>query len=197
MTEARRRAGRYCRDVSRRILIHLNGAPGVGKLTIAQPLAHRMGARLLDNHATHDVAFALTEFRTPAFYDTVRAVRAIAYDRVRQLPASKPVILTDAFFLDSPWNRESWQAMLDLARSSEARLFTVALACDPDEHRRRIIGGDRGARGKMRDAAYVERASRRALIEREGDDSLRLDISRLAADAAADVIAAWVSRRLS
>lgn len=179
------------------ILIHLNGAPGVGKLTIALALAQRLGARLLDNHATHDVAFALTEFRSPAFYDTVRAVRAIAYDRVRALPPTTPVILTDAFFDDSAWGREGWTAVLELARTGTARLFTVALHCAPDEHRRRIMGQDRAAKGKLRDAAYVDGASRRSLIERAGDDSLRLDVTHLAADDAAAEIAAWLSTRVS
>jgi predicted kinase len=179
------------------ILIHLNGAPGVGKLTIARSLAERGGARLLDNHATHNVAFALTEFRSPEFYDTVRAVRAVAYDRARQLPATIPVILTDAFFDDSAWGRESWAAMLDLAAARAARLFTIALMCEPQEHRRRIIGEDRAAKGKVRDIAYVDTASERRLLERPGDDSLRLDITHLAADAAASRIATWMTSRLT
>ncbi len=177
------------------ILIHLNGAPGVGKLTIARFLAQRLGARLLDNHATHDIAFALTEFRSAEFYDTVRAVRAIAYERVRLLPAPMPVILTDAFFEDSAWGQEGWTAMLDLATSRAARLFITALTCEPQEHRRRIMGEDRVAKGKVRDVDYVETASRRRIIERAGNDSLRLDVTRLAADEAATAIAAWISGR--
>jgi hypothetical protein len=181
----------------RPILVHLNGAPGVGKLTIGRSLAERLDARLLDNHATHDVAFALTEFRSAAFYETVRAVRAIAYDRIRQLPATTPVILTDAFFDDSAWGQESWAAVLDLATSRVARLFTVALICEPQEHARRIMGEDRAAKGKIRDIAYAETASRRRLIERSGDDSQRLDVTRLAADAAASAISDWISTRLT
>ena len=55
-------------------LIHLNGPPGVGKLTIGRCLAPLIEARLLDNHAIYDVAFAITEFRSPEFYATVRDV---------------------------------------------------------------------------------------------------------------------------
>ena len=48
------------------MMIHLNGYPGVGKLTVGRLLAQRLGGRLLDNHAMYDVAFALAEFRSPA-----------------------------------------------------------------------------------------------------------------------------------
>jgi hypothetical protein len=64
------------------MIIHMNGYPGVGKLTIGRELCRILNGRLLDNHSVYNVAFALTEFRSDAFYETVRAVRAIAYDRI-------------------------------------------------------------------------------------------------------------------
>ncbi|MBN9087803.1 MAG: hypothetical protein J0J01_12910 [Reyranella sp.] len=79
------------------MIVHINSYPGVGKLTIGRALAELIGARLLDNHSVFNVAFALTEFRSPAFYDTVRAVREIAYQRILELPAGVPVVLTNWF----------------------------------------------------------------------------------------------------
>ena len=46
------------------MIIHINGFPGVGKLTIAKILAEKLGARLLDNHSIYNVALALTEFKS-------------------------------------------------------------------------------------------------------------------------------------
>lgn len=57
------------------MLIVLNGYRDVGKLTIGQALAPMIGARLLDIHSVYNVAFALTEFRSEAFYDIIRAVQ--------------------------------------------------------------------------------------------------------------------------
>ena len=57
------------------MLVHINSYPGVGKLTIGRILAEQIAGKLLDNHSIYNIAFALTEFRTPEFYDTVRAVR--------------------------------------------------------------------------------------------------------------------------
>jgi hypothetical protein len=51
-------------------------------------------------------------------------------------------------------------------------------------------------KGKIRDVAFVDTAFRRGLIERTGDDdSLRLDITRLAASDAAAAVASWLARR--
>jgi hypothetical protein len=77
------------------MLIHLNGWPGVGKLTVGRLLQASIGGHLLDNHSIYNVAFSLTEFRSPAFYATVRAVREVAFARVAQLPGQIPVIMTN------------------------------------------------------------------------------------------------------
>jgi hypothetical protein len=67
------------------LIIHINSYPGVGKLTIGRHLAELLNGKLYDNHSIYNVAFAVTEFRTPTFYETVRAVRDIAYARLREL----------------------------------------------------------------------------------------------------------------
>jgi cytidylate kinase len=68
------------------MILHINGWPGVGKLTIGKIIAKKLKGRLLDNHAIYNVAFRLTEFRSAAFYDTVRAVRDIASSVSRKFP---------------------------------------------------------------------------------------------------------------
>lgn len=174
-------------------IIHLNGAPGVGKLTIGRLLAARLQARLLDNHAIHDVAFALTEFRSPEFYETVRAVRTVAYDRIVRLPSAVAVVLTDAFFEDSAWGGESWNEVLSLAERRDTTLFAVCLTCNPDEHRRRITSAERAAKGKVLDPAYVDRCVGRKLVQLEGSEHLSLDVTRLTPEVAASHIASWVA----
>ena len=85
------------------MIVHINSYPGVGKLTIGRALADLTGGKLLDNHTVFNVAFALTQFKSPAFYDTVRAVREIAYQRILDLPDGVPVILTNWYSQDSAW----------------------------------------------------------------------------------------------
>ena len=78
------------------MLIFLNGFPGTGKLTIGQALMDRLGGRLLDVHTQMNIAYALTEFKSEAFYDTVRAIWKITDGLIADLPADTPLILTDA-----------------------------------------------------------------------------------------------------
>lgn len=84
------------------MIIHLNGYPGVGKLTVGRILARRLGGRLLDNHAIYDVAFALAEFRSPAWDRLARGVRDVAFQGVEALSPQVPVITTNACS-DSDW----------------------------------------------------------------------------------------------
>ena len=174
-------------------LIHLNGPPGVGKLTIGRHLAPMIGARLLDNHSVYGVAFALTEFRSPEFYETVRAVRNLAYARILSLPPSVSVIFTGADFEDSDWGQESWNEVLALATRRGGILLAVHLSCDPAEHRRRIVTEGRIARGKLSDPTGVEDLSRRRLAGQGAAQTLNLDITQQSADRVAGRIVDWLS----
>src|SRR5689334_8655837 len=111
------------------MIIHINGYPGVGKLTVARTLAERIGAKLLDNHSIYNIALALTAFKSDAYYETLRATREIAYRRVLEIPNSIPVVLTNAHFVDSAWGNESWDAVIDLTRNRGSRLYVVILTC--------------------------------------------------------------------
>ena len=94
------------------MIVHLNSYPGVGKLTIGTLLMGKIDGKLLDNHSIYNVAFALTEFKSAAFYETVRAVRQIAYARVLSIPVEVPVIITNAHAQGSKWGNECWDCLL-------------------------------------------------------------------------------------
>ena len=137
------------------MIIHINSYPGVGKLTIGRALAELIGGKLLDNHSVFNVAFALTEFRSPAFYDTVRAVREIAYQRILELPPSVPLVLTNWFSQGSAWGEENWDRAITLAKERGCPLNVVLLACSPDENERRIVAAGRTAKRKPQDVEMV------------------------------------------
>lgn len=173
------------------MIIHINGYPGVGKLTVGKILSAQLGGRLLDNHAMYDVAFALAEFRSPAWDELARGVRDIAFRGIEAISPSIPIITTNACS-DSDWGREMWASMLAMAGRRGSPFLVVSLACSPEENRRRVQSGDR-VRGKMSDPIALEAYRRRwRLLEDGGDALLRLDSTSLSPDVTAQSIATWV-----
>jgi hypothetical protein len=176
------------------MIIFLNGWPGVGKLTVARHVVAATGGRLLDAHTIYNVAFYLTEFRTPVFYETVRKVRDIAFNRVVELPPRTPVVMTNAFAVDSDWAKENWEAVRALADRRGSKLFFIELDCSQAENERRIQFEDRGLLGKPRDPSLIanKRQSRSLLRPADADHLLCLDNTSLLPQACASEIVAWI-----
>ena len=180
------------------MIVHINSYPGVGKLTIGRALADLIGGKLLDNHSVFNVAFALTEFRSPAFYDTVRAVREIAYQRILDLPRAVPVVLTNWYSQGSAWGEENWDRAIALAKQRHCPLNVVILTCLPEENARRIGAPERSGKRKPQDPEMVsDNRNGRPLLDRGGDRLLRLDVTHLSASEAAQEIARWLSGPVS
>jgi hypothetical protein len=138
----------------------------------------------LDNHSIYNVAFAVT----------VRAVRDIAYGRLLELPGTTPVVLTSWYSQDSTWGVENWDEVIALARRRVCPLFVVILTCSPEENTRRIQNEDRVWKRKPQDPELVgANKAGRPLLDYGGDALLRLDITSLPAETAAESIAQWVS----
>lgn len=178
-------------------LIHLNSYPGVGKLTIARLLAGRFGAKLLDNHSIYNVAFALTEVKSDAYYGAVRAVRDVAYDLVRTLPPEVPVILTNAHAADSAWGNACWDEAIALARETGRAHAVILLDCSRAENARRIQSEGRDAQRKPRQPTLFRQApTDRPLIARGADCLFQIDVTALSAAEAAAAMGDWLETTL-
>lgn len=175
------------------MLIFLNGFPGTGKLTIGQALMDKLGGRLLDVHTQMNLAFALTEFKSDAFYDTVRAVWDVADKQIAALPDDTPLIVTDALREGSDWSQEAWDRIKRLAET-RGPLYVVHVHCDPDENARRIGSAGREAMRKSRKRALALQYHEdgRILIGKDAERVLELDTTELTAEECAEAIADWV-----
>lgn len=178
------------------MILVLNGYPGTGKQTIGQALAPLMGAKLLDIHTVYNLAFALTEFKSPEFMATTEKVEAIAYDLIRNLPADVPVILTTVLSQTNGRCREEWDRMAALGRERPPFL-AVHIQCDREENLRRIAGESRVGARKPRDPSYVHRNHDRAapLMGADADGFLTLDTTELTVEESAQTIADWAMVR--
>ncbi len=176
------------------MLIHINSYPGVGKLTIALELQRLIGGKVLDNHSVYNVALALCELKSPEYYETLRAVRRIAYDRIAAIPANIPVVLTNAHAEQSKWGQEARQSLHDLADARGTPLLSVILTCDPDEHARRIQSVDRRLARKPTDPDLFQgNRDGVPLLDCHNPSAFTLDVTALTAGEAAQAISSWLS----
>ncbi|ABD54048.1 AAA family ATPase [Jannaschia sp. CCS1] len=177
------------------MIIVLNGYPGVGKLTIGRDLARLLGGRLLDIHSVYNVAFALTEFKSPEFRATVEKVEAIAHDLIHALPDGEPVVLTTVIAGDSAWGQAEWQRIIALG---EARppFAVVHVTCDLEENIARIEDAGRDHKRKPRDRSYAERnqAQAKPLAGLDADNLLVFDTTGMPPTDAAKAIKGWIDR---
>ena len=177
------------------MIIVLNGYPGVGKLTIGQELIAKISGRLLDIHSVYNIAFALTEFKSAQFMETIEKIETIAHDLILALPAEVAVVLTTVLAGSSAWGDAEWQRIVRLGHE-RGPLLVVHLHCDLDENIRRIEATGRGAKRKPRDADMARRNHARGETLAGTDEAnlLRLDVTNLSPAEAADEIAAWAHK---
>lgn len=177
-------------------IVHINGHPGVGKLTVAELLKERLGARLLDNHSVYNIALALTEFKSNIYFETLRAVREIVYARILELPDDVPVILTNAHFQGSEWGEQSWDRAIALAGERGVPHLTVVLSCSMQEIEHRIQGESRRAKRKPRSLDIFRPGSgSRPCIDR-GDHVMHLDTTELKAEETAERVTEWIDKMI-
>jgi len=174
------------------MIIVLNGYPGVGKLTIGRELANIVQGRLLDIHTVYNLAFALTEFKSPEFIATVEQVEAIAHDLIHKLPSDVPVVLTTVLAGDDPWGHAEWARIVALGQARPP-LCVVHVACGLDENMRRIQSVGRDAKRKPRapDMARRNQLGAKPLAGADQPNLLELDVTALSPEQAAQAIADW------
>lgn len=174
------------------MIIVLNGYPGVGKLTIGRALASMISGRLLDIHTVYNVAFALTEFKSPDFIETVEKIEKISHDLILKLPVEIPVVLTTVLAGDSEWGHAEWRRIVQLG-DARGPFCVVHVLCDLEENIRRIQSSERDEKRKPRNADYARRnhAAAKVLAGIDASNLLKLDVTGRSATDAARAIADW------
>lgn len=170
------------------MIVHLNGWPGVGKLTIGRALAGRLAARLIDNHLLHDIAIRCTGLDDPGRWPLYESVRRAAYDALTHRPDGETLVMTNALCTNAPRERQAWNHVVDLAMARNAPLVPVVLEAEFQENARRLQSPDRKGR-KLSDPADLRAFLAADSIQRpDVPELLVLDVTQLSADQAADAI---------
>lgn len=175
------------------MLVILNGAPGVGKLTVGRELSTTLGARLLDVHTVYNLSFALTEFKSDDFFQTIRSVWSLADELIAKLPANQPIVFTETLGAGSSWANETWTRYEQLAEQ-RGNLRIVHLHCTLEENARRISSTGRMDKRKPLDPDYARswHEKGRQLMGHDAMHRLTLDTTELTPSQAAERIAKWL-----
>jgi thymidylate kinase len=176
------------------VIIHLNGWPGSGKLTVARVVARKIEARLLDNHTLHDVAVRLCDRHTPEYWELYFQVRDAAFKRIRVLPSQQMLVMTNALTLESDRDRQVWSAIKALALDRGVPLVAVTLQCSVDENVRRITSESRRDRKLTDPVPLLEWRSTFTLLTDGSVPSLGIDNTNRGPEEVADEIVKFVRK---
>ncbi|EFQ28222.1 hypothetical protein CGRA01v4_11830 [Colletotrichum graminicola] len=172
-------------------IIHLNGFPGTGKLTIARALQQQIGAccRLVHNHLLINPADAVLHRSEAGYQDLRRAIRGAIFASLAHSPASHrfAYVFTDFQSTDSIGSAVCAE-YLAAARARGAALVSVVVHCDEATNLARLQAGDREAHHKIIDPDLLLMFRRGTQIHRfdePGVMSLDIDVANLSAVEAA------------
>lgn len=177
------------------LVVHINGWPGSGKLTIARHLAERLGARLADNHTLINPAEALFARSDPLYRSLRSAVRESVLEHLARASVEQSFIFTDALSDDAADTR-AFEDCGALARERGARFVAVVIDCDVEENLKRLTRAGRSKQHKLTDPEILlglRQAHR--LLRGNGDQLIEIDVTALGADEAAAAIAARIAER--
>jgi hypothetical protein len=176
--------------------IYLIGFPGTGKLTIAQEIARKADFRLVDNHLINNPVFSLihvdgkTKLPERIWDNVFKIWEAVADTIIHISPREYNFILTNALQQKDVADHTHYERVKDMAGQREARFIPVRLLIsDIEEHARRITAADRTLKLKETDAEAPRRyAENEEVLNISHPNGLTLDVSRLTASEAADII---------
>jgi chloramphenicol 3-O-phosphotransferase len=167
-------------------LLLLHGAPAAGKLTVAKALLAMMPGRLIDNHASIDLARTIFEFDAPGFWELVHDVRYSAIDAAARHGVE--LLVTTLCYVD-PDDRAQLEAFEAIMQRNGGEVLPVFLHCSREEAARRVGNPDRIERRKMSSAerllSYLDRYQFSPVPR---PDCLTLDTEAGRADATAQSI---------
>lgn len=132
------------------MIIHINGNPGVGKLTVARAFCEQTGARLIDNHLIVNLAAAVTD-RSTNYVEMLLSLTAMTYDYIARTCTDRTIVFTNALARGSTADEGRLTATAELATRMNRPFVPVLLSCEMDENARRIVSPDRAHRRKLMD----------------------------------------------
>jgi len=161
------------------MIIHINGMPGVGKLTIAKFLAKKLGARLIDNHLLIDLVTAIYERGSSEYMLMVKKLIDIVLGEIAKNP-NNIFIFTNALAAELSEDRSRLTQLSQFAHNHGLPFVQVRLDCDLEENKQRISSKARKLKGKLVDTGELEKLRQNySIYHPPADYQLTIDTTHL------------------
>jgi hypothetical protein len=185
-------------------IIHINGFPGTGKLTIAKILVTllrkelNVESQLIHNHLLIDLAAAVLDRTDEGYQDFRKQTRDLIFQTLEQNTATyqRIHIFTD-FQSGDPLGSMVCAEYAAMADRRGALLIPIIINCDEAENLRRVASDERSRYNKLVDAKLVKMfRENEAGVHRFRDNtlSLEVDVTHTSAEDAAKLIKDHVLR---
>ncbi|CAI7624617.1 unnamed protein product [Penicillium glandicola] len=178
-------------------IVHLNGFPGVGKLTIARYLIKQPpSAKLVHNHLLINPADAVLHRTQPGYQSLRRRIRSSIFSALTDEPATfdTTYIFTD-FQSDDELGSAVCAEYLATAEARRAALVPILLFCDEETNMQRLVSSDRELHAKLTDVELVTKFRRGDVYRFAGHSNyLELDVSNFTPEEAAKRICEHLGR---
>ncbi|KAI9833219.1 MAG: hypothetical protein M1826_000132 [Phylliscum demangeonii] len=174
-----------------RPIIHLNGFPGTGKLTVARHLVQQLGfaqAKLVHNHLLIDPADAILHRTQSGYQPLRRALRAAIFTSLVHEDVTHESVYIFTDFQSSDALGSAVCAEYAAAALARGSLFVpVVLTCQEATHLERVVAPDRADHHKLTDVDLVRRLRRESVVHRfvGHPAALEMDVTELTAQDAA------------
>jgi deoxyadenosine/deoxycytidine kinase len=169
------------------MIIHLNGMPGVGKLTIAKSLARILSARLIDNHRLIDAVLTCTERGSPSYFRVLMDITNIVLAELKKAPKHEVLIFTNALANGLPEDIQRFRAIQKLAKIRKTNFFPILLTCSLPENKKRLQSATRKEKSKLMNPNILSKLVKQYTLvhPKKLPQALILDVTNFSPDEAA------------
>lgn len=191
-------------------IVHINGFPGTGKLTIAGKLAARLNiffedlaiehaappssARLVHNHLLIDPANAVLHRTQPGYQTLRKAIRdAVFTSLVKESSTYAAIYIFTDWQSGDATGSSVCEEFRTMAQTRGSVLIPIIIKCDEEENVRRLAGLERSKYGKITDVDLLLQFRKQVdpppVFRFDGHEHrIEVDVTDMSAEEAADVM---------
>lgn len=165
--------------------------PGVGKRTVAEILAKKINARLIDNHLPIDLVLAICERGSAEYLSMLQRIMNIVLEQIAETP-DQIFIFTNALSAEHAEDRGRFEQIRSFAETNKIPFVQILLKCDLEENKRRIVSENRKTKGKLMDADELEKLQKYTIYYPPTAFAFEIDTTNLSAEVAAEKIKTYI-----